>query len=36
MVQKVLNPFERIFGFTFLGAQTIQIMQRFPEGRLGF
>ena len=28
----LLNPFERVIGFTLLGAQTIQTMQRFPEG----
>lgn len=33
----VLNPFERVIGFTLLGAQTQQTLQRFPEGfnRLG-
>lgn len=27
-----LNPFERVIGFTLLGAQTGQTVQRFPEG----
>ena len=33
----LLNPFERVIGFSLLGAQTMQTMQRFPEGfnRLG-
>jgi len=29
---KVLAPFERMFGFTLLGAETIQTLQRFPGG----
>ena len=33
LVSKVLNPFERMFGFSLLGAQTVQTLQRFPEGR---
>ena len=33
LVSKLLNPFERMFGFTLLGAQTVQTLQRFPEGR---
>jgi polysaccharide export outer membrane protein len=33
LVSKLLNPFERMFGFSLLGAQTIQTLQRFPEGR---
>jgi polysaccharide export outer membrane protein len=33
-IAKVLNPFERMLGFSLLGAQTIQTMQRFPEGLL--
>jgi polysaccharide export outer membrane protein len=33
LVSKLLNPFERIFGFSLLGAQTVQTLQRFPEGR---
>ena len=28
----LLNPFERVIGFGLLGAQTIQTIQRFPEG----
>ena len=33
----LLNPFERVIGFSLLGAQTMQTLQRFPEGfnRLG-
>jgi protein involved in polysaccharide export with SLBB domain len=31
---KLLNPFERMFGFSLLGAQTVQTLQRFPEGLL--
>lgn len=27
-----LNPIERVIGFTLLGAQTVQTLQRFPEG----
>jgi len=27
-----LNPVERLIGFSLLGAQTVQTMQRFPEG----
>ena len=33
LVTKLLNPFERMFGFSLLGAQTVQTLQRFPEGR---
>ena len=33
LVSKLLNPVERIFGFSLLGAQTVQTLQRFPEGR---
>jgi protein involved in polysaccharide export with SLBB domain len=32
LVARVINPFERTFGFTLLGAQTIQSLQRFPAG----
>jgi hypothetical protein len=32
MVSKVINPVERMFGFTLLGSQTIQFLQRFPRG----
>lgn len=28
----LLNPFERVIGFSLLGGQTVQMMQRFPEG----
>jgi len=28
----LLNPFERAIGFTLLGSQTVQTLQRFPEG----
>ena len=33
-VSKVINPVERMLGFSLLGAQTIQFMQRFPRGAL--
>ncbi|MDZ4819372.1 MAG: polysaccharide biosynthesis/export family protein [Planctomycetota bacterium] len=29
---RIIAPFERIFGFTLLGANTLQTMQRFPAG----
>jgi protein involved in polysaccharide export with SLBB domain len=29
---KVINPVERVFGFTLLSSQTIQFLQRFPRG----
>jgi len=32
-VASVTQPFERVFGFMLLGAQTIQVLQRFPEGQ---
>ena len=32
VVTKVTAPFERVLGFTLLGAQTLQSLQRFPEG----
>jgi len=32
-ISRVLNPVERVFGFSLLGSQTIQSLQRFPEGR---
>ena len=35
-ISKMLNPIERMFGTTLLGAQTIQTVQRFPEGISGF
>ncbi|MCA9101739.1 MAG: polysaccharide biosynthesis/export family protein [Pirellulales bacterium] len=31
-VDKVVGPFERMFGFTLLGFQTIQTANRFPTG----
>ena len=31
-VAKITAPFERMFGFTLLGAQTVQVLQRFPGG----
>jgi polysaccharide export outer membrane protein len=34
-ITKVTAPFERIFGFSLLGAQTIQSMNRFPDGLPG-
>ncbi|MDG2384137.1 MAG: polysaccharide biosynthesis/export family protein [Pirellulaceae bacterium] len=36
LVTKVLNPVERMMGFTLLGAQTIQFLQRFPRGSFTF
>ncbi len=33
LVSKILNPVERILGFSLLGAQTVQTMDRFPNGR---
>ena len=35
-IQKFTTPFERIFGFTLLGTQTIQTAQRFPQGMRTF
>jgi polysaccharide export outer membrane protein len=32
LISKLLNPVERILGFSLLGAQTIQSLQRFPGG----
>ena len=32
LVTKILNPVERVLGFSLLGAQTVQFMQRFPRG----
>ena len=32
LVSIMLNPVERVIGFTLLGAQTVQTVQRFPEG----
>jgi polysaccharide export outer membrane protein len=34
-VTKVTAPFERIFGFTLLGTQTVQQINRFPTGFRG-
>jgi polysaccharide biosynthesis/export protein len=31
-VSRVLDPIERVFGFTLLGAQSVQSTQRFPGG----
>lgn len=31
-IAKIIGPFERIFGITLFGAQTIQNLQRFPRG----
>jgi polysaccharide export outer membrane protein len=31
-LEKMLRPFERLLGFSALGAQTVQQMQRFPRG----
>lgn len=32
MVAKITAPFERVLGFALLGANTVQINQRFPQG----
>ena len=32
LIGKFTRPFERMFGGTLLGAQTIQVLQRFPGG----
>ncbi|MCA9265354.1 MAG: polysaccharide biosynthesis/export family protein, partial [Planctomycetales bacterium] len=32
MISKLLNPFERMFGFSLLGSQTIQSVNRLPAG----
>lgn len=32
VITKVINPVERMFGFSLLSAQTIQFLQRFPRG----
>lgn len=34
-VAKMTSPFERLFGFTLLGSQTIQTVNRFPRGQGG-
>lgn len=36
LVTKIINPVERMFGFTLLSSQTIQFLQRFPRGSLTF
>ena len=36
LIARMLNPFERAFGFTLLGGQSIQVLQRFPRGAFGF
>ncbi len=36
IIGRIIQPFERILGFSLLGGQTIQVLQRFPEGRFGF
>jgi len=33
---RITAPFERLLGFSLLGGQTVQVLQRFPEGRFGF
>ena len=35
VIGRLITPFERIFGFALLGGQTIQVLQRFPEGQFG-
>jgi polysaccharide export outer membrane protein len=35
-ISRITAPFERIFGFTLLGAQTTQTLNRFPLGTQGF
>ena len=32
---RLTQPIERIFGFTLLGAQSVQTMNRFPQGFRG-
>jgi polysaccharide export outer membrane protein len=34
-LNKLIAPFERVFGFTLLGTQTIQTINRFPLGLSG-
>ena len=31
-IERLTRPWERLLGFTALGAQTIQTVQRFPKG----
>ncbi len=33
VIARLTTPFERIFGFSLLAGQTVQVLQRFPEGR---
>ena len=35
VLNKTIAPFERIFGFTLLGTQTVQTINRFPQGISG-
>jgi hypothetical protein len=35
VLQQMIAPFERIFGVTLLGTQTIQTINRFPLGISG-
>lgn len=35
MLEKITAPFERVLGFSLLGAQTVQVFQRFPGGLQG-
>lgn len=35
MINKITAPFERMFGGALLGSQTIQGMNRFPDGQTG-
>ena len=34
-LNRLITPFERVFGFSLLGAQTVQTMNRFPLGLSG-
>ncbi len=36
VINKIITPVERVFGFTLLGSQTIQFLQRFPRGSVTF
>jgi len=37
LLAKIIAPFERVFGFLLLSSQTVQTMNRFPQGiRTGF
>ena len=35
VLNKIIAPFERVFGFTLLGTQTIQTINRLPQGIQG-